>query len=380
MRSSTTRGAARLAAWVHAVCLLAGAGGAALAQPGGVAADAPDAATAAAPSTARPAPAMPALAEPALRSPKAPHAATLAVTRAGPRLVAVGERGTVLLSDDRGARWRQATAVPVRTTLTAVRFVDARLGWAVGHQGVILHSRDGGETWTRQLDGLQAAALIAEAAQGGDERTRREAQRFIEEGPDKPFFDVDFADARRGWAVGAYNLAFRTEDGGASWLPMGASLPNPGARHLYGVRARDTRLVVAGEQGLLLRSDDGGLRFATLPSPYKGSFFGLLQARSGTLIAYGLRGQAYRSTDGGTQWDKVETGLQVAIAAGSELHDGTLALLGQQGQVITSHDDGRRFAPAAAPVQPLPSAGLAAAGDDRWVLATLRGTQRADAR
>ncbi|MDP2022176.1 MAG: hypothetical protein Q8L16_14910, partial [Hydrogenophaga sp.] len=53
-----------------------------------------------------------ALSRPALMSPKALGAAMLAVTRAGSRLVAVGERGTVLLSDDHGQHWRQA-AVPV---------------------------------------------------------------------------------------------------------------------------------------------------------------------------------------------------------------------------------------------------------------------------
>src|SRR5688572_16714729 len=72
------------------------------------------------------------LSEPALQSPKALGAAMLAVTRAGHRLVAVGERGTVLLSDDAGASWRQAR-VPVQVTLTAVRFVDERTGWAAGH-------------------------------------------------------------------------------------------------------------------------------------------------------------------------------------------------------------------------------------------------------
>ena len=63
------------------------------------------------PTTALPAePAPRVLAEAALQTPKAQGAAMLAVTRAGSRLVAVGERGTVLLSDDDGARWRQAAA------------------------------------------------------------------------------------------------------------------------------------------------------------------------------------------------------------------------------------------------------------------------------
>jgi photosystem II stability/assembly factor-like uncharacterized protein len=317
-----------------------------------------------------------ALGEPALISPKALGAATLAVARAGARLVAVGERGTVLLSDDHGASWRQA-AVPVRVTLTAVRFVDDQLGWAAGHQGVILHTRDGGASWVKQLDGVRAAALISEAARGGsDERAKRSAQRFVDDGPDKPFFDIEFVDAQRGWAVGAYNLAFATSDGGASWQPIVASLPNPSARHLYAVRASGSQLVIAGEQGLLLKSGDGGASFAALASPYKGSFFGLLAARSGTLIAHGLRGNAFRSVDGGARWDKIDTGVPVSISASTELSDGTLALVGQTSELLVSRDDGRSFSRAGAASQPLPASGVAGSADGRWVLATLRGTHR----
>ena len=321
------------------------------------------------------APAVPAvLSEPALQSPKALGAATLAVTRAGRRLVAVGERGTVLLSDDAGTSWRQAK-VPVQTTLTAVRFVNERSGWAAGHLGVILKSSDGGESWTKQLDGLRAAELIADAARSSnDERAQRDAKRFVEEGPDKPFFDLDFSDAQHGIAVGAYNLAFTTADGGAHWTPL--QLPNPKSLHLYGVRFSGGSVYVAGEQGLLLKSVDNGAVFSALPSPYKGSFFGLLAARSGTLIAYGLRGNAFRSADQGASWEKLETGVPVSISAALELDGGALALLGQTGELLLSRDDGRSVTKAPPAAGPMPATGLAAADAGQLVLASLRGMRR----
>ncbi|MDR3454189.1 MAG: YCF48-related protein, partial [Rhodoferax sp.] len=258
------------------------------------------------------------LSEPALQSPKALSAAMLAVTRSGSRLVAVGERGTVLLSDDAGKHWRQAQ-VPVRVTLTSVRFVNDHTGWATGHLGVILRTDDAGQTWVKQLDGQQAAAAVgATVASLGDEKAQRNAQRFAEDGPDKPFFDIDFADAQHGFAVGAYNMAFVTEDGGKTWQPALQRLPNPRGLHLYGVRYVGNKVYVVGEQGLLLRSDDAGASFTALASPYKGSFFGLLATRSGVLIAYGLRGNALRSTDQGEHWDKLETGLPMSISAGRE--------------------------------------------------------------
>lgn len=327
-------------------------------------------------ASAEPAPAV--LATPAVHSPKALSAATLAVTRAGRRLVAVGERGTVLLSDDDGAQWRQAR-VPVQVSLTSVRFVDERRGWAAGHLGVILHSDDGGETWRKQLDGVQAAQAIARAAANADERMQRIARRFVEEGPDKPFFDIDFADANRGVAVGAYNLAFGTADGGKTWSPLTERMPNPKGLHLYGVRHAGGKVFVVGEQGLLLRSDDGGASFASQPAAYKGSLFGVLATRTGTLIAYGLRGHALRSVDQGASWSRVDTGVQASIGAAVELDDGALALLSQAGDLLLSRDDGLTLTRTAPAGGPLPAAGLAPAGGGRLVLASLRGMRRQDA-
>ena len=326
------------------------------------------AAAAVASAQGAPAPLPPAaLSEPALHSPKALNAAMLAVTPAGPRLVAVGERGTVLLSDDGAKSWRQAK-VPVQVTLTAVRFIDARRGWAAGHLGVILMSTDGGEHWVKQLDGVQAAKAVAA---GGDERSKR----FAEEGPDKPFFDLDFIDAQHGFAVGAYNLAFATSDGGQSWTPMLSRLPNPKSLHLYGVRASGGHVYIAGEQGLLMASNDGGENFAALPSAYKGSYFGLLAERSGALIAYGLRGNAWRSADQGASWTRLDTGVQTSISAALELDNGEFALLAQTGELLRSRDDGRSFTKTLPSGGPLPAAGLATA-DGALVIASLRGLRR----
>lgn len=333
------------------------------------------AAPAAAAAAAAPAPQV--LGEPAQPSPKALAAATLAVARAGQRLVAVGERGTVLLSDDAGVHWRQAQAVPVRVTLTAVRFINERTGWAVGHLGVILRSDDAGQTWTKQLDGVQAAAAVAAAAREiGDDKAQRVALRWAEEGPDKPFFDLDFADPQHGLAVGAYNLAFATTDGGKTWQPALQRLPNPKGLHLYGVRCVGGKVYVVGEQGLLLRSDDAGTTFNALDSPYKGSYFGLLAARSGSLIAYGLRGNAVRSTDQGEHWEALATGLPMSISAGADLGPAGLALLSQTGDLMVSHDDGASFQKIAPTGGPLPAAGLALADDHHLVYASLRGMRR----
>lgn len=196
---------------------------------------------------------------------RAPAGAVLqTAAQAGPRLVAVGERGLVVLYDDQGRHWRQVP-VPVSVGLTAIRFVDAQYGWIVGHGGVVLASRDGGQTWVVQLDGRGAAERVRQEAQAsGDARQIAEAERLVADGPDKPLLDLYFFDRLHGLVVGAYNLALTTEDGGHTWQSIGRRLDNPRALHLYSVRARDNELLIAGEQGLVLRSTDRGAHFPRL--------------------------------------------------------------------------------------------------------------------
>ncbi len=122
----------------------------------------------------------------AIESPKAAKGLMIDVVHAGARLVAVGDRGHILYSDDQGNTWAQAK-VPTRQLLTAVFFVDDKQGWAVGHDAQILASIDGGVTWTQQYQDL-----------------KREA----------PLLDVWFNDAHHGLAVGAYGALIETTDGG----------------------------------------------------------------------------------------------------------------------------------------------------------------------
>jgi hypothetical protein len=95
-------------------------------------------------------------------SPLASRTLLQAVAKAGSRLVAVGPRGHIVVSSDRGTTWKQAP-VPVSSDLTAVYFADSENGWAVGHDGVVLHSANGGQSWQVQLNGHKANDLLLTA-------------------------------------------------------------------------------------------------------------------------------------------------------------------------------------------------------------------------
>jgi photosystem II stability/assembly factor-like uncharacterized protein len=318
---------------------------------------------------------------PAQPSALAMHSPLRDVVRAGARLVAVGLRGHILYSDDAGKNWQQAS-VPVSSDLNAVSFPTDKQGWVVGNDGVVLHSSDSGATWVKQLDGRQIGELVLAhyrglaTAEPGNERWTQfvaEGQRLVNEGADKPFLDLWFADDKHGYLIGVFNLILRTEDGGQSWVPMQDRTDNPQSLHLNAISAVGDDLYVAGEQGLLLKWDAGQQRFTALPSPYQGTWFGLI-GKQGELLAYGLSGHVFRSTDGGQNWSQVDTGLSVNITAGALDAGGDFWLFSLAGHTLRSRNGGASFAlvpqPAMAPV-----AGVVPDGASELVLVGERGVR-----
>jgi photosystem II stability/assembly factor-like uncharacterized protein len=328
------------------------------------------------PVWAQEAPPVPAaMNRPALNSAKAENATLLAVTRAGSRLVAAGERGIILTSDDDGASWTQSQ-VPTSANLVALRFIDDQRGWAVGHMGLILHTQDGGVSWHQQLDGVKAAQLAVEAVrESEDAREVKLANYLVSDGPDKPFFDIWMDEQGRGFAVGAFNLIFRTEDGGKQWRYWSPRIKNPFGLHLYSITRHGDDFIIAGEQGMILRSQDGGEHFTLLETPYEGSWFGVLATQQGTLLVYGLRGNAYVSEDGGETWQPCDTGSQAGFSAAIQLADGRIVLANQAGQLFASVDAGRSFQPQGG-LPGMPFAALTEADSGELILASLRGLGR----
>ncbi|MDD2610225.1 MAG: YCF48-related protein [Giesbergeria sp.] len=294
---------------------------------------------------------------------KAPELQVLqAAAQAGSRIVAVGERGIIVLSDDGGKSWRQARQVPVSTTLTALSFANEKTGWAVGHGGVVLHTQDGGESWRKQADGKMLADWALKAAQTAQARNPEhttavralsDAQLLVNDGPDKPLLDVYFQDAQHGWIIGAYNLFFETTDGGATWNSISQRIDNPKGLHLYAVRAQGTLVFVVGEQGQMHRSRDGGHTFETVTSPYKGSWFALALSPEGAVVAAGLRGNAFYSADFGNQWQEIAGAAPTSFVSAARLPSGEVLLANQAGQLFTTQDGAPLQALSTPPLPPL---------------------------
>ncbi|MBM7061024.1 glycosyl hydrolase [Pseudomonas sp. UL073] len=266
----------------------------------------------------------------------------MSVAAAGDRLVSVGENGTIALSDDEGRTWRNAVRVPVSVALTNVAFASPTIGWAIGHQGVVLRSDDGGQSWTEQANGISLAQAAVdywtrEVAAGNQaaEIGLENARYLLEDGPEKPLLALSVTDEQHLTVVGAFGIAFKSTDGGKSWLPY-SSLENEGRLHLYGITEIAGKTLIAGEQGLLLSEGQ------VVPSPYEGSFFGVVSDSETSVVAYGLRGNLAVSADGGAHWQAFRAG-EAGFTCGIRLADGSLLLGNQAGQVFVRRRIGSPF-------------------------------------
>lgn len=299
------------------------------------------------------------LERPSLISPSSVQAPLTDVQSVGQDLVMVGESGHILIRDAKGET--SQSNVPVDLLLTALHFVNAHEGWAVGHDGVILHSADAGKTWTKQLDGSQISPLLLERAQA--EITRLEdastaslpdeeltaaldnayfalddAKASGASGPSRPLLDVWFRNANEGWAVGAYGMIVHTKDGGKNWDYV-SSLVNPDRLHLNAVLGlSDGTLLVAGEGGNLYRSEDDGKHWQPTQQLTQASLYKLMQLTDGRLIALGFGGTLLSSPDLGKTWKSIKSPASIGLYGGRQLADGSLVLSGQGGVLLYSRD------------------------------------------
>jgi photosystem II stability/assembly factor-like uncharacterized protein len=282
--------------------------------------------------------------------PLAAESLMLDIARVGDTVVVAGDRGHILISDDQGRNWTQKRT-PTRALLTGIWFHDRDLGWAVGHDAVILRTEDGGDTWCRV---------------------------HWEPELERPLFDVWFENDRSGFAVGAYGYFLRSDDGGLSWreevLEVAGQAPgqeddeapadgddeqdpdaegewdewsddSDGAADLHLNRiipADGGRLYLMAEAGTVFRSDDHGSSWVRLDPPYDGSFFHGIGLGKGSILVYGLRGNMFRSWDEGASWQKIRLPVDSSLFGGGHYGDGGVLVVGAAGVMLVSRE-GDRF-------------------------------------
>ncbi|RAR57875.1 photosystem II stability/assembly factor-like uncharacterized protein [Paraburkholderia unamae] len=317
---------------------------------------------------------------PAMSSTLAARSPLIGTARAGKRIVAVGLRGHIVYSDDEGKNWRQAS-VPVSTDLVAVSFPTAQQGWAVGHGGIVIHSVDGGATWTKQMDGERFSALAVSYygklqqtnASPETKRALNQAQTLATDGSTRALLDVYFDSETSGFVVGTFNRIYRTEDGGNTWTPWMERSGNPRELHFYSIRGENGRVLLTGEQGMVWQLDATRTHFEPIQTPYKGTLFGSVLSGA-DIFVFGMRGSLFHSADSGRTWEKVKVPSEAGITGGMALGPGRMLLVNQAGTVLYTGDDGKSFETVKLP-HPMAYYGVGDAPDGNIALAGSRGVR-----
>ncbi len=273
----------------------------------------------------------------------------IALANAGGRILAAGEHGVIIYSDDNGKTWRQAS-VPVDLTLTSLAFATPQIGWAAGHYGVILHTTDGGATWRLQLDGIQANQLTQEAAEAAqaDHDTspaaplaELRAARFMAGGPDKPFLSVLAQSTSRVTVFGAYRMVMHSDDGGKTWTDWSLRIGDRLSHNLYDAATIGDKICIAGESGNVYCGT--GATFPAVTSPGPATLLGILPTGDGGMLGFGVAGLADRSADGGQSWTSLSLGAQSNLTCGRVLKSGAILIGGEDGSLYLSADHGKNF-------------------------------------
>ncbi|MNQ85798.1 Ycf48-like protein precursor [compost metagenome] len=263
--------------------------------------------------------AAPLQAVPAVQSSNATQATLLAAAWAKERVVAVGDHGMVLLSDDQGKSFRQASSVPLSSTLNGVSFVDARQGWAVGHWGAILATSDGGDSW--------------------------QIQRLSSE-EDRPLFAVHFFNARQGVAVGLWSLVMTTEDGGRTWTEQTVQAPPGSSRadlNLMGLFADSHGgLYATAEQGQVLRSEDQGKSWRYLDTGYEGTLWSGAVLADGSLLVGGQRGTLLHGSAEGKDFRRLPLESKSSVTS-IAVSGPQVLVVGLDGLMVRSSNGGQSF-------------------------------------
>ena len=244
-----------------------------------------------------------------------PHDALYAIEMSGEIGLAVGAFGLMLETSDGGGSW---TLVPPKTPLSLLgitRAGDKQI--VVGQQGFVM-TRAGADDW-----------------------------EIIDSGFPQRLLNVDMNEAGLAMAVGEFGFLAVSRDAGHTWKPITIDWEQYNDEgyepHLYdAIVGEDGNILFAGEFGLIFRSTDGG---ETIEAVNRGdeSVFAMHFAKDGSNTGYavGQEGLLLKTVDGGNTWQRVESHTKSNLL-GVWSGNSEVVIAGIR-QMLRSSDDGANF-------------------------------------
>ena len=251
--------------------------------------------------------------------------------------------------------------------LRSVFFLDQNRGWAVGGNGTILRTGDGGLTWEARpafgndivrdiffLDKQNGwlvcevnayslrtnddpRAYLMKTTDGGENWNRLEVKGFEF---DAIIVRVVFSRGGRGWAFGEHGAIYATRDSGETW----SRLQSPTRRLLLGgIFVDDDRGWIVGAGATIIQTSDGGETWyqSRLPQVEKTVRFtaaSFVDNRLGWAVGSG--GSVYRTDNGGRTWQRQESGVGADLLDVKFLDAKEGWAVGAEGTIIHTTDAG----------------------------------------
>lgn len=297
------------------------------------------------------------------------------LVRAGRSLVAAGELGVIARSDDEGKTWQAVPVEPQRhALLNQIVFIDDKTGMAVGHEGLILRTDDGGRHWKElafdkergeplmSIARLPSGTWLAVGAFGRALSSTDDGttwQRIELAGAEDKHLNriVATADRQHWLIVGERGLVLASDDAGVTWRTVPAFYNGS----LYGAHALpDGGWLAYGMRGHAYRSDPRAQAWVKSEVPVPILMLGDATAPDGSLLLVGQGGVVLRSTDGGSRFAIVRAGGRAALTDIQLLADGHWLLASDGG--LRNHDPAAAPAAAGSAARPPAAAPAGAAG------------------
>ena len=260
---------------------------------------------------------------------------------------AVGEDGTIIKTTDGGATWSEQTS-PTVQNLEGVSFTDSNNGTAVGWWGTIIKTTNGGTTWTFQTSGTEEelyAVSFADANNGivvgwfGTilRTTNGGATWTDQSGIGNALYDVSFIDSNIGTIVGNSGTILRTTSGGIAWTAQNGIT----TKDLYAVSFTDVNNGTAvGMHGTTVRTTNGGADWAAQSFGEKEDLFGVSFTDANTGTAVGATGTILRTTNGGTTWTAQSSGTSNTLNSVSFTDANNGTAVGDSGTILRTTNGG----------------------------------------
>jgi photosystem II stability/assembly factor-like uncharacterized protein len=229
---------------------------------------------------------------------------------------AVGAEGAIIYSINGGIEWLTANS-PTSDVLLNVHSFNGRVVVASGYNGTIVRSSDGGITW-----------------------------QLINSGVIGNLWEIKMINDTLGWVCGTGPSLLRTTDGGENWDLINTGYN--GFNYWAFDYLNENILYVAGSGGNILKTLDGGNSWQLLQTGYLESLYRIVVFDSLRIVTGGQNAKAFNTLDGGVTWNYTLTTPEIDAMAFANDSVGYIAGYSSNSFIYKTTDGGISWQPQTA--------------------------------